>query len=128
MILLIILACSRDSINENKDIEKNEVMQLTQSSVQIESSVYLDDVPLVSQAILSYLTDSNDSTLREIYKMYGGDSQKLNVGMPLKYSYTVSGMPSGVSVAEAKLELSNNEAFNDVESYSLKNSGDSIEI
>lgn len=128
VVLLILFACSRDNVQEPQNIDDSETLQVTQSSVQVETSVYLEKVPLVSQAILTYLSDSNDSTPHEIYKMYGGDGQKLNIGMPLKFSYRLAGLPLGITAEGAVLELSADKDLNSPQIYDLENGGDNIEI
>lgn len=127
LVLLVLLAFNYDSIigkNATKDAES----EITQSSIKIESSIFMNEVPLVHQAILSYLDASNDQNATAVYKMYSGYNQKLNIGLPVKYTYRISALPSGILIEEATLDVSENEAFDDSKTYTFADNTESIDI
>ncbi len=127
VLLLILFACTND-IGFKGDVEKDTSLEITQSSIKVESTVYLDEIPLVTQAVLKYLEPDSPTTARDVYRAYNGYNQQLGVGLPVKYSYRVSGIPVGVSVENALLEICDNDSFDDATQYNLDTRGDDIEI
>ena len=125
VILLILLALSHD----NKDEQKNNTdVNITNNSIVIESSIYTDEIPLVPASILAYMDESNIKDAKTIFNEHGGNKTSQGIGLPVKYYYRVSGIPSGVSVQSAKLLVSQNEDMTEALSYNVDVDAKSIDI
>ena len=111
-----------------KDHTPTETTGITNSTIRIESTIYMDDVDLVNRAVLAYISDQSGATANKIYKNFNGFEVDLDGGLPLKYSYRVSGIPSGVTVDHAVLQLSETADFAEVQSYDMSNPSADISI
>ena len=118
VVLLIVLAVSIDfSRPESKEVNHTDI---TQSTVQIETSVYHEKALLVSDAI-SYYVQQKDSKVsaNEVYKLFNGHKRDLNLGLPLSFTYRVTGLPGGIDAQSAMLEVSENADFSEAMTYKL---------
>lgn len=124
--LLILLALSHDA---NTPDSKDDVgADITNYSIVIESSIYTDEIPLVPASVLAYMDESNVKDAKTVFKEYGGNKEKQNVGLPVKYYYRISGIPAGVSVKSAKLLVSENENMENALSYNADLQAQSVDI
>ena len=117
-VLLLVLFALNIDFSKQKSTDNNN-SELTQSTIIIETSVYVDEIPLASEAVNYYMNDNNDSSVLEVYKSYGGYKGGLDKGLPLNFTYKVSGLPSEVDVEVAKLEISENENYKDSQTFNL---------
>ena len=101
---------------------------LSQVAIHIESSLYIDTVPLVNEAILEYMDPSNTKTSNEVYKAYEGFNQQLNVGLPVEYSYMVTGLPANVSVEKGVLEVSEYNNYSNPRTFDVVGSNGVVEM
>ena len=125
IILLVLLALNFEGI-ENKSDSKNTSTNIT--TIKVESTIFVDEVPLVKQAILTYLDDANDRNANSVYKLYGGYDAKLNVGLPIEYTYRISGLPSGITLHKATLQVGLDENFGDARTYTFEDGSESVAI
>ncbi len=127
VILIIIMA-----INNDRKItvqqQGSNAAGITQSMVNIETTIYNEKVSLVNQAVLYYFDEENSKTAAEVYKSCDGLKQKLDAGLPLKYSYSVLGLPIGVEIENVHFELSDSGKFDDAKRYSFEDDSQVIEI
>lgn len=117
LVLLVLLAWSHDGFLFGGKSE--ESTNITENTVQIETSVFTKKQLLVSEAIPYYLDPNNTETVTEVYKAFGGSKSALNVGRPVTVMYYVTGLPAGAKAVSAVLELSENEDLSDALKYSL---------
>jgi len=127
LVLLIILAMDNDASPSGIG-NQGDTVEITQSTVKIESSVYLDDISLAHEAVFAYISDTNTKSAKDIYRSYSGHENLLNVGLPVKYYYRVSGLPSNTEVSSALLEVSENEDHSDSWKFELDLGKESIDI
>lgn len=125
VILLILLALSHDNKEEPKN---NTDVNITNNSIVIESSIYTDEIPLVPASILAYMDESNIKDAKTVFSEYGGHKVNQDMGLPVKYYYRVSGIPSGVSVQSIKLLVSQNENMTEALIYNVDVDAKSIDI
>ena len=102
--LLIVMASTIDF--SKKPNEEIGVQDITQSTIKIETPIFSEKIPLVNSAIFYYLNSENESGAVETYKLFDGHKTKLNVGLPVNLTYSVAGIPNGIDVVSAELELS----------------------
>ena len=126
VVLIFIIAFNLD-FSRSEEPQKNAV-DLTQSTVKIETSVYSDKVPLVGDAILHYMSPNNTMSANEVYKSFSGHKVKLNIGFPLIFTYRVSGLSGGVTALSAILDISENDDYRDARTYNLDLETSEIEI
>ena len=127
VVLLIIMAVQYEHRTDEPNHE-NSVVEPTKASIGIESTIYTDDVLLVHPAITVYTQNSDEKKAKEIYSEYGGRAQDMDGERPIKYSYRVTGIPSGITVKQATLTVGLNEALSDAKVYSFVNEASSVEI
>ncbi len=127
VVLLIIMAVQYEHRTDEPNHE-NGVVEPTKASIGIESTIFTDDVLLVHPAITAYTGNSDGKKAKEIYSEYGGRLQNMDGGRPMKYSYRITGIPSGVTVKQATLTVGLNEALRDAQIYSFANDAGSVEI
>lgn len=125
-ILLILLAAKSD--DSKAGTTDDNVTNITHSSVGVEASVYLEDVKLVNDAIITYISKDNNKSAHDLYGMYNGYNTDLNCGLPLRFSYRVTSLPSNVSVDYALLEISMDSAFKNTQQYELDTDSAGIDI
>ena len=82
------------------------VEEITQSTIIVESKFFGEPVPLVHAGVQEYMKNDNAKTPQQISEQYPEQKDQLAKGVPLEYSYNVKGMPAGVSVEKAVLEVS----------------------
>ena len=118
VVFLVIMALNIDFFPEPSGAENNYV-DVTRSTIRIETSIYPEKILIVSNAISYYMSPDNDATANEVYKSFEGYKKTLNVGLPLIFTYRVTGLPSGVKVRTAVLEISENNDYQKASTYIL---------
>ncbi|MBR3909626.1 MAG: hypothetical protein IKJ50_07910, partial [Clostridia bacterium] len=118
VILIIVLAVQSDALRSNNKDSGNH-SQITNSTVIVESSVYAEDVLLVSAPVFNYMDSANPKDAQSLYKTFDGWKYKLNEGQPWKLFYQVMGLPAGVMVESAELEIAENDTYKNAKSYKL---------
>ena len=105
----------RHSATEQED----DHLLTTESTVQVEASVYLDEISLVNPAIEEYLNLDSDTTTtaQKIWERYNGNLYRLDQEIPVPYKYRVRGLPSGTSVETVYLEVADNQEMTEAQIY-----------
>ena len=127
IVLLILFAFYYESKPESPT-ESNSVVDITKSSIKIETSVYLKEVPLINQAVKAFINDTTGKTAHDVYGEYQGYTVDLDGEIPVEYTYRVAGLPSGISLEKATLELCENATFEGGKTYSFADGTNSILI
>ena len=127
VVLLVIMVVQFERRVEVPEDESN-VIGLTQESIGIECAIFTDEVLLVHPAVTAYTQNTEGKRSAEIYNEYGGITQNMDGGRPIKYSYHITGMPRGIRIEQAPLTLAQNQALRDADIYSFANGGNSLEI
>lgn len=122
--LLIAFAFQRDNLRGQSEKE----LQITTSSIKIESSLFVDDVPLVDEAIMEYMEEENERTAHDVYGLYGGHSRVVNNGLPVHYTYEVTGLPANISVTAASLEVSEEADYSNSKEYTVDHKIGSVDV
>ena len=126
VVLLIIFAVNVDFSRPEKG--EDNYVNITQTTVSIETSFYPDKVVLVNDAIVYYMDSNNDSSATEVYKLYSGYKNALNEGVPVSFTYRVVGLPTNVEARSAELEISENDDYRDALVYQLNLDESSIDL
>ncbi len=124
--LLVMMAVNID-IFHNKGVDEANV-ELTQSTIRLETSFFAKDVSLVSEAVAYYIGQNDGTTATEVYKAYDGFKGGLNEGLPLNFAYDVTGLPVNAVVKEITLEISENSDMSGATAYPLNMESPFIEI
>lgn len=99
----------------------------TNGYIRIETSLYPDEVSIANPALLEYMR-SSDVSVNKVYKDYAGAANRLDTAMPMRFAYDVTGIPNGVFVESAELEVSENDSYTDAQTMKLNNKTDAIDI
>ena len=125
-VLLVVIALNIDFLQPSK--EENHYLDITQDTIRIETSIYPKRILMVSDAISYYMSPDNNASANEVYKLFNGYKSTLNVGLPLKFTYYVTGLPSCVKVQSAVLEISENNDYRDALTYRLDLEDSTLDI
>ncbi len=113
VITLFVFALSYDKIKYKKSSagqQSNTVLQ-TDSSIRMEVSLFTEDVPIVGASVIEYMNTDVSVPASQIYSAYKKSGQRLDIGLPVKLSYQVFGLPENISVESATLVLAENPDF-----------------
>lgn len=129
-VILIIITAVVIDVSQRKGTEKGKsnITNVTESIMQIETSVYNKEISLVSEAVLRYINPDNTNSAFEVYRAFDGHKGGLNMGLPLNFTYRVAGLPSAVEVIQAELYISEHLDFQNPLIYNLDIDNSNIEI
>ncbi len=124
--LLIIMATTIDF--SKKSDEKVDVKDITQSTIKIETPIFSEKISLANNAIFYYMNPDNNIGAVDTYRLFDGYKSALNFGLPVNFTYLVAGIPNGVEVVSAQLELSENSDYENSDVYKLDTEDSEIDI
>ncbi len=122
--MLLAFAFYQDNMSKDSSTGTNP----TYSSVKIESTLFTEEIPLVNEAVLVYMSKGNTLSAHDLYGKYKGNEQWLDSGVPVTYSFDVTGLPADVSVKDGVLELSENKNYSDAREIQVNGAKQTIEI
>ena len=125
VVLLILLAINLE-IKPKSGWDDTSIVDVTKASIKIESTVFIDDVSITNQAVNAFIGDNTGKTAHTVYGEYQGYTQDLDGEIPVEYTYKVSGLPSGVNLEMATLELSENADFKEGKIYFFEDGKNSV--
>ena len=126
LVMLILYATDRDSVKHGNIPSGSGT--LPTATVRIDSSFYTEDIALASQAVLDYMNPELSLTADAAWKNYRNYLVRMDAGLPLSYSYRVSGLPEGISVVGAEMLISTTRTCADAKSYSFDDGADTVKI
>lgn len=125
--LLITFALNQDGGFENSNTTSSTI-DLTSSSISIKSSLYTQEVPLVDEAITTYMSEENTLSANDVYGNYKGFERRLDIGLPVEYSFDVTGLPANVFVQEGLLEVSEYSDYSNAREFKVAGHSQTVEI
>lgn len=124
--LLIAFALNQDNGFENSNTTSS--MELTQSAISIKSSLYTEEISLVDAAISTYMDKENVLSANDVYGNFKGYERRVDEGLPVEFSFEVTGLPSGVLVKDGILEVSRNSDYTEAREFPVMGHGQTVEI
>lgn len=117
---LIVVEEGRVQRMEDK-LENNDsiISGKTDSTIQLEVPAYQEENRLVGTAAWTYLQSDIQIPAVQILARFRQEGVRLDVGLPVRVSYDVLGMPQGLAVAGAKVEVADNAGFLKPVAYEL---------
>lgn len=108
IVLIAVLLDGHIAFREEPSEEGNGGVRETNATIQLEIPFFPKEVSLVSPAVAAYMKAEDETSIHEIIARYDNeeDSNRLDVGMPVSLSYTVTGIPDGYSVKKAEFVVS----------------------
>lgn len=125
--LLILSAVQFDRAQEWSNVDSSGI-SITQSSIHIESDLFLQDVQLVNKPILDYYKDTTGTSAYYVYRQHAVNKQRLDIGISISYRYQVTGLPGDMSLDNAVLELSESPTFDDLIAYPFAINDKTVEL
>ncbi len=125
--LMIAFAFNKDNGLENSNTTSS-TLELTQSSISIKSSLYDGEVPLVDEAIATYMSNENLLSANDVYGNYKGYERRLDIGLPVEYSFDVTGLPANVFVHDGVLEVSEYSDYANAQEFKVTGHSQTVEI
>lgn len=126
LVMLILYATDKDGVKHG-NIPQNDGI-LPDATVRIDSSFYTEDIALASQAVMDYLDPTQSLAANAAWEKYQNYLVRMDAGLPITYSYGVSGLPEGVSVVGAEMVLSTTRAFADAIAYPFATGASTVKI
>ena len=101
--------------------EKPEVTDsLEKIAIRAELPYFEGEIPLVKEAVLQYLQRDPEESAMDAMERINPSRERLDVGLPVRLSFDVSGLPSGCAVVSATLEVSEHRDLSDPRVYTLE--------
>ncbi len=124
---LIFVAIHQDAVI--KDLEENQQqIAATDSTIRVETTLFTEEVPLVVDAVVGYMDDSNTMSADQVYNQFHDQLKNSDIALPLKFAYDILGLPSDITVKSGVLELAEEGDFTKVVSHTLIGQGGKAEI
>ncbi len=125
--LLIAFAFAQDKEVVTGDTTSS-MIELTQSSVNIKSTLFAKETPLVDAAVLAYMSEENTLSAHDVYGAYKGYERRLDLGLPVEYSFEITGLPANVLVKEGILEVSEYSDYTNAQEFKVTGYSQTVEI
>jgi len=100
----------------------------TKGYIRIETSLYSEEVCIMNPAVSAYMNSAENVKADKFYKNFNGSKNRLDTALPVRFSYTVTGIPAGVSVEFAELEVSEFSSYMDAQKIVLENKNDAVDV
>ena len=112
VIALVIFGVYLDEImtyNDSSTSEGSDIL-ISGSTGEIQISVpfYENDVYISGPAVVEYINVDSAISVKEIFNKYNGNSNRLDVGLPVTLSYNVDKIPNGHTIKTAEFLVSEN--------------------
>lgn len=112
----------------NANLNGENDTQLTTSSIQMEVPYFANEVCLIHSSARAFANSNVTVAVEQAAKQYKKDGVRLDVGMPVKISFAVTGIPVGCSVINTTVEISETANFADVRTFTLKDGATSVDV
>lgn len=128
--ILVVFGVSLDKESyqdENDSSAVSDRINETESTLQIEIPLFEEEVVLAGPAVEAYLSSDASVSATGIYKKFSALGN-LDKGLPVTISYDVKGLPSGYTVLNAEIQVSEKEDLSSPLVYLLSNGETSTDI
>ncbi len=103
----------KDEVIDNVPPEsENSNVDTTVEQIQINVPLFSEEVVIVGPAIDAYLKAESSVSAVDIYDLYNGRNARLDIGLPVKLSYKISGVPKGYIVKNVEFVVADNAGYN----------------
>lgn len=127
--VLIVIGSFVDSYDFKKQTNTaNKAQRVDASSIIIKAPLFKEDVVIVGPAVEEYIYSYPETSIEDIYAKYKGDSEYIDIALPVVLSYSIESTPDGCSVKRAKVLLSENSDLSNADIYTLAKDKTSIKI
>ena len=129
VILLILIAIQHDKFKNKPTQYIDEPSQITSSkTVQVKVSLFTDEVCLAPDAVVKYIEGNGGISAHDVWRDNRGNRKRLDFDVPVSLSYSITGLPSSVSVVDTVVEVSKDLSFMESELYNVKEKSGSVEL
>lgn len=126
--LLVLLAITYDRLKKANETRFESSGVVSSGSARIDVSFFAEDVSLINKPVSVYINDVGNKSVHDLWRDNKGNVQRLDVGLPVRLSYNVGGLPSGVSVEQTVLEISEDEDFNISRSFFFEEKSNVVDV
>lgn len=106
VVLLIILALNFNNIST---FDKKQGLDVTDSTIKIETSIYGEEVCLADKTLIDFMKPNSVLEAETVFNYF--NNGKRSAVYPWSFTYDVYGLPNGVKVQGAELNISENKDF-----------------
>ena len=114
--------------NKSTEYMDGSSQPTSSKSVQLKVSIFNDDVCLVPDAVVKYIDGNGSVSAHDIWRDNKGNRKRLDFDTPVNLSYSITGLPSSVSVIDTVVEVSKDFSFQEAEIYNVKEKSGSVEL
>ena len=93
---------------------------LEKIAIRAELPYFEGEIPLIKEDVLQYLQRDPEESAMDAMERINPSRERLDVGLPVRLSFDVSGLPTGCAVVSATLEVSENRDLSDPRVYTLE--------
>ncbi len=98
------------------------------SKLQIGIPFFAEDAVIVNSAVEVFMKSDGSLDVNDVYKLYSSESVRLDVGMPVKLYYDISGVPAGYNVKKVEIMVADNRSFSNPLVYSLEGHESGVDV
>ncbi len=120
VLVLILISVYRDKQNAEFEIPEETVaiVKQTDTTFEVKLPMFTNAVPVVHSAVIDYVNADGETPMSEIHELYK-DHGRIDVHVPLRLSFMISGIPGEISFIGTDVYISEDKDFNDFDKYSL---------
>jgi len=127
IVIFISVAVIVDKGKNNKTYNENTSTLSTSNSIMIEVPFFTEEIITVSDAVVSYMNSDSKVTAKDIYSKFG-DMEDVYSAKPVKISFNISGLPTGITLKSSNVLISEEKDFGESISYNIDVSKKSVNI
>lgn len=124
--LLLLLALQQDWKSQGNEQISSSV-EITQSTIKIESTLYTKPVAIAPEAFSVYIGSDNTKSAHDVYGEFNGYNTRLDVAVPVTYSYAITGLPTGITGKDGILEISEYQDYSQAKQVAVNGQSQKVE-
>lgn len=124
---LIFFAVRQDGLINTQEEMSNHI-EMTDSTVRIESTLFVKEPSVVADGVSVYMDKDNNQDADVIYNSAKDQFPQGSAAIPVQYAYDVVGLPAGVQVNNGVLEVAEKGDFTKALQFQIIGQAGNVEI
>lgn len=126
--LVVTVAAFADFFSKGDKAEPQHTESLQQIAIRTELTYFDEDILLIKDAALQFMQREPGEDAMDALKRINTTMERQDVGLPVRLTLDVSGLPSTVTVTFATLEVSEHQNLSDPLVYTLEHGQSAVEV
>ena len=128
LVVLLTARFADRNYTANVGDEGKEELVLTDSTINIEHTVFSEDVYLINELARDYIMQKGEVTINSLRDKYQYGETRLDGDLPVHIWYKIKGLPFGCSVTSAVLEVSEDLKYSNPRKFQMESSESFIDV